>query len=249
MKRVRKGSKKSIGSDEGSSSQKRVRVGPFTAIPVAESSCHAWVYISTPTDASDGAHVVLSNLRPYYTEQDVMDALSQFGEVNWVTLKQVSGLTQDARVCFQEDVSAKKLMQARSLSLPQQGSNPIKGLSKWAAASQQRPVNPDQLNEEVKQFMKDFDARKAYEAAQANKRKVDQDGFVLVTKKKNNRGMSVDGIRVKVATSKVRKREAGKEEALYGDVLKRKAQLLELRQRFKVDKERLAKLREQRKFK
>jgi hypothetical protein len=153
-----------------------------------------------------------------------------------------------AAITFEVATSAAGALIAESVVLPPAGSDPVRGPAKWAAEAQRR-IQPDQLQRQVSAFMAEFDARQVEVRREAQNEVVDDDGFTLVTKARGKRGVSDGEMHVKTAKSRAKRSRNGTEEAFYGlqKIRARQQAVQQLRAKFLTEKERLKKLKLERK--
>lgn len=134
------------------------------------------------------------------------------------------------------------------------------------AAASSAPPPRETLQRRVSAFMEQFEAqeRERERAADAMHNQMDDDGFVLVTRKKTGRNTSTEtatGATVQVAATsggdepgsgppkKKRKQMDTADFYHFQQHEKKREQLLKLREQFEHDKERIARMRASRKFK
>ena len=134
------------------------------------------------------------------------------------------------------------------------------------AAASSAPPPRETLQRRVSAFMEQFEAqeRERERAADAMHNQMDDDGFVLVTRKKTGRNTSTEtatGATVQVAATsggdepgsgppkKKRKHMDTADFYHFQQHEKKREQLLKLREQFEQDKERIARMRASRKFK
>ncbi|KFP79869.1 Ribosomal RNA-processing protein 7 A, partial [Acanthisitta chloris] len=133
-------------------------------------------------------------------------------------------------------------------------SHPVKtGISKWIADYEASVVNPRELKAEVDTFMQDYDKRMAEEEAKAAKEEgvPDKEGWVKVTRKGRKPGLP----RTEAANLRLLERE--KQKRARKELLNfyawqhretKREHIAQLRKKFEEDKQRIALMRAQRKF-
>lgn len=208
-----------------------------------------------------GRTLFVLNVPPHVTPGALVSALEQAGEVLSVRV----GDGASAHVVFEEPAGLKKALAAKkpldlAVTLPS-----------TAAPAPSRA----ELEASVGAFMQQFEAdeaeRRAAEEARHNA--MDADGFVVVSRKRTGRSTSTDasGATVSVATAGMERHVAGQQDDgdAQGDGGRRKKKkakdmtdfyhfqqherkregLMKLREQFELDKQRIAKMRADRRFK
>lgn len=148
-------------------------------------ACDGFWCVSTPDgapvllrgDAELASVVHVANLEPGVTADDVKDALG----ASEATLGPLAG---QARLTFASETEAAAALQRGPVVVPR--SDALRGWDRWVAACQAKP-DPVALAREVDEFMARFDAQAAQAAQRARVQQVDDDGFVLVTRKRGRR--------------------------------------------------------------
>ncbi|XP_029914938.1 ribosomal RNA-processing protein 7 homolog A [Myripristis murdjan] len=218
------------------------------------------------------------NIPPYCSEAVVKELFSQFGAVQSVELRDHPGAFQHSGpklatffkpaekkgfkvgyVIFQNSssVSAAK---SHPLDVPlvvSAGQHPVStGVQKWIQQYRESFIQPDKLQQTVDSFMQDYDKRKEEEVErqkrEAEEQQEDEEGWVKVTR--GNKG------------AKARPHsEAANQRTLQKEIVKKKRKELmnfytwqhkntqkehiaQLRKKFEEDKQKIALLRAQRKF-
>ncbi|NXY17758.1 RRP7A protein, partial [Atrichornis clamosus] len=169
--------------------------------------------------------------------------------------KTVKGF-QVAYVVFRKPAgvqAAKALAQEGPLLISTE-SHPVKtGISKWIANYEASVVDPKELKAEVDAYMQDYDKKMAEEEAKAAKEEgvPDEEGWVKVTRKGRKPGLP----RTEAANLRVLERE--KQKRARKELLNfyawqhretKREHIAQLRKKFEEDKQRIALMRAQRKF-
>jgi len=210
-----------------------------------------------------GQTLFVLNVPATATEKALSTAFSTAGEVKAVQISSIaSGTngaagTRAAHVAFASPSGLKKalaLRQPMQLVIALSGSTP----------RLEQPATREQLQRSADSFMKKFDAaekrREAEEEARHNT--MDDDGFVLVTRKRGRSTTTEEstGATVGVASTHHGEQEepGRKKKKKKGELLnfyhfqqheKKREQLAKLREQFEADKARIAKMKQERKFK
>ncbi|KAM6966625.1 ribosomal RNA-processing protein 7 homolog A [Tautogolabrus adspersus] len=218
------------------------------------------------------------NIPPYCSQGVVRELFSQFGDVQSVELRDHPGSSNESGpklskifkpVCKQgfkvgyivfqnsSSISAAKSHSHDEPLLVSTEQRPIRtGVQKWIQQYTESFIQPEKLQQIVDSFMKDYDKRKDEEAErqreEAEQQQEDEEGWVKVT-----RGQK--GTKARPHS------EAANQRALQKEIRKKKRKELmnfytwqhrntqkehiaELRKKFEEDKQRIALLRAQRKF-
>jgi len=128
------------------------------------------------------------------------------------------------------------------------------GIEKWSAEYNSTRVAPDVLENEIAEFMAQYDKKlsEKIEVTKATEGTADSDGWVTVTKYGKKKVVSRDKQPQKQIKSKDRKKQDQKElKDFYRFQIgqSKKERLDELRKKFDEDKARIAKMKESRNFK
>ena len=220
------------------------QVGDFTAVPL-KNEPERFVFLRAVSDRPG-----CLELGPvlYHTMAEVRDAVMEAGDVDSIDLE---GQKDSAIVTFKKESSVAAALRLRVINWPSVGKqNQVRGMEKWVGQCQQRP-EPTHLKRQVEAFMEEFDAAEEDAKEEAKQEEVDADGFTLVTKSRGKKGVTDGQIHVKAAGRTKRGRQNGPGDGFYGiNKLKAKEkQLKEVKRRFAEDRERLKKLKLERKFK
>ncbi|XP_077414879.1 ribosomal RNA-processing protein 7 homolog A [Vanacampus margaritifer] len=215
------------------------------------------------------------NIPPYCSEDVIKELFSQFGSVQSVELSNHPGLSHQSgstlstffkpaeKQCFKVGyiVFQKPSSIAAAKSHPYNvplvvcsTQHTVKtGVQKWIQQYKDSFVQPDKLQSVVDEFMKNFDKMKEEEEErlkqEAEQQKEDEEGWVKVSRGHKARPHS------EVANQKALQKEMGKKKRkellnFYSWQHKntQKQHIAELRKKFEEDKQRIALLRAQRKF-
>ncbi|XP_072298346.1 ribosomal RNA-processing protein 7 homolog A [Eucyclogobius newberryi] len=219
------------------------------------------------------------NVPPYCSEVVIKRLFSQFGNVNSVELRDQPGTSQQhgpklsnifrpaekhgfkvGYIVF-GNCSSVKAAKSHSPNEPMVVSteeHPVKtGVQKWIQQYKDSFIQPDQLDKIVDSFMEDYDKRKEEEAEQQRKKEEqqqeDEEGWVKVTKGHKGvkaRPHSENANRHTLAKEiKKKKRKELMNFYTWQHRNTQKEHIAELRKKFEEDKQRIALLRAQRKFK
>ncbi|NWX13820.1 RRP7A protein, partial [Aegotheles bennettii] len=151
-------------------------------------------------------------------------------------------------------VQAAKALSREGPLLISTESHPVKtGISKWIASYEASVVDPEELKAEVDTYMQDYDKKIAEEEAKAAKEEgvPDEEGWVKVTRKGRKPGLP----RTEAANLRVlerEKRKRARKELLnfyaWQHRESKREHIAQLRKKFEEDKQRIALMRAQRKF-
>lgn len=217
------------------------------------------------------------NIPPYCSESVVKGIFSTFGPVQSVELSEKPGppeventlskhFTPARRQCFKvgyivfEDASSVTAAKSHPLKSPllvSTGKKPVRvGLKKWIHEYTQSIVKPDVLQEAVDQFMNQYDKTKEEEAErlqkEAEQEQEDEEGWVKVTKGgKGVKARPHSEVANQKMLQKEDKKKRRKELLNFYSWQRRDTQrehIAQLRKKFEEDKQRIALLRAQRKF-
>ncbi|NXP64923.1 RRP7A protein, partial [Chloropsis cyanopogon] len=163
---------------------------------------------------------------------------------------------QVAYVVFRKPaaVQAAKALSQQGPLLISTERHPVKtGISKWIASYEASIVDPKELKAEVDAYMQDYDKKMAEEEAKAAKEEgvPDEEGWVKVTRKGRKPGLP----RTEAANLRVLEKE--KQKRARKELLNfyawqhretKREHIAQLRKKFEEDKQRIALMRAQRKF-
>ncbi|XP_064512794.1 ribosomal RNA-processing protein 7 homolog A isoform X2 [Pseudopipra pipra] len=169
--------------------------------------------------------------------------------------KTITGF-QVAYVVFRKPagVQAAKALSQEGPLLISTETHPVKtGISKWIASYEASVVDPKELKAEVDAYMQDYDKKMAEEEAKAAKEEgvPDEEGWVKVTRKGRKPGLP----RTEAANLRVLEKE--KQKRARKELLNfyawqhretKREHIAQLRKKFEEDKQRIALMRAQRKF-
>ncbi|KAJ0000709.1 hypothetical protein NQD34_005729 [Periophthalmus magnuspinnatus] len=219
------------------------------------------------------------NVPPYCSEDVIKRIFSQFGNVNSVELRdqpgssphhgpKLSNVFKPAEkhgfkvgyIVF-ENSSSIKAAKSHPSSEPLVVSteeHPVKtGIQKWIQQYKEAFIQPEELNKIVDSFMEDYDKHKEKEEEQRRKKEEqqqeDEDGWVKVTRgHKGAKARPHSEMANQRTLAKEMKKKKRKELMNFYTWQHRNTQkehIAELRKKFEEDKQRIALLRAQRKFK
>ncbi|KAL0992983.1 hypothetical protein UPYG_G00101800 [Umbra pygmaea] len=229
----------------------------------------------TPQRPLDTTLFVL-NIPPYCSEGTLKEIFSQFGPVKSVELREKPGSfepsesklskyftpaqKQGFRVGYIVFTNSHSITKAKlhPLNVPLLVSTEqrpvLTGLNKWINQYKQSITEPDKLQKAVDAFMQDYDKEKEQEAErqkeEAEKQQEDEEGWTKVIRGK--RGAKARP-HTEVANKRVLQKESRKSKELINFYTwqqrnTQKEYIAELRKKFEEDKQRIALLRVQRKF-
>uniref|UniRef100_A0A8D2PJK0 Ribosomal RNA processing 7 homolog A n=1 Tax=Zosterops lateralis melanops TaxID=1220523 RepID=A0A8D2PJK0_ZOSLA len=163
---------------------------------------------------------------------------------------------QVAYVVFRKPaaVQAAKALSQEGPLLISTESHPVKtGISKWIASYEASIVNPQELKAEVDAYMQDYDKKMAEEEAKAAEEEgvPDEEGWVKVTRKGRKPGLPRTEAANLRLLEKEKQKRARKELLNFYAWQHREAKrehIAQLRKKFEEDKQRIALMRAQRKF-
>ncbi|XP_007236211.4 ribosomal RNA-processing protein 7 homolog A [Astyanax mexicanus] len=217
------------------------------------------------------------NIPPYCSESVVKGMFSQFGPVQSVELSEKPGpkeaentLSQyfktAGRQCFKvgyivfkeaSSIAAAKSHPLNSPLLVSNSKKPVRvGLQKWIHEYTQSIVKQDALQEAVDEFMNQYDKTKEEEVErlqkEAEQQQEDEEGWVKVTKGgKGTKARPHSEVANQKTLQKEDKKKRRKELVNFYTWQRRDTQrehIAQLRKKFEEDKQRIALLRAQRKF-
>jgi len=118
-------------------------------------------------------------------------------------------------------------------------------MNKWLSEYYSSNPDPSTLQQEIENFMTNFDTNKKEEEKELTKRRStpDEDGFVLVQR----RVKRTDGVEIQ-PTDKIKKDKVLPDFYKFQQTEAKRDQLVALRKKFEEDKERIAKMKKNRKF-
>ncbi|XP_073703867.1 ribosomal RNA-processing protein 7 homolog A-like [Garra rufa] len=217
------------------------------------------------------------NVPPYCSQSVITDVFSRFGSIQSVELNEKPGpsessdteseyFTAKRRQCFRvayivfEDPSSVNAAKRHPLNAPlivSTADRPVKtGIRKWIQQYSDSLINSSSLQQDVDQFMNDYDRRKQEEAErqkeEAEQQLEDEEGWVKV--KRGNRGVKVrphsETADERTLQKEKKKKERKELQNFYSWQHRntQKEHIAELRKKFEEDKQRIALLRAQRKF-
>ncbi|XP_040918924.1 ribosomal RNA-processing protein 7 homolog A [Toxotes jaculatrix] len=218
------------------------------------------------------------NIPPYCSEAVVRDLFSQFGCVQSVELRDHPGSFQESGpklskffkpaekkgfkvgyIVFQKSSSV-AAAKSHPHSVPLvvcTEQRPVRtGVQKWIQQYTESFIQPDKLQQIVNSFMEDYDKRKEEEAErqrkEAEQQQEDEDGWVKVTR--GHKGTKArphsEAANQRTLQKEMRKKKRKELMNFYTWQHKntQKEHIAELRKKFEEDKQRIALLRAQRKF-
>lgn len=157
-----------------------------------------------------------------------------------------------AYVVFSEEVSLKRAMAASSskeLILSTSDHRVATGLQKWRQEYNQQYVNPDELSEEIKTVMVDYEKKKEEMENASKEEEADEDGWITVTSDKKKKPKLLKANEFKKQTKRKKKKQV--ELVKFYAFQHRQAKidkLAHLRKRFEEDKKRINMMKASRKF-
>ncbi|XP_073350660.1 ribosomal RNA-processing protein 7 homolog A [Pagrus major] len=218
------------------------------------------------------------NIPPYCSEGVVKELFSQFGSVQLVELRDHPGSFQESGpklssffkpaekqgfkvgyIVFQNSSSI-KVAKSHPHNVPLVVSTeqrPVRtGVQKWIQTYTESFIQPDNLQQIVDSFMEDYDKRKEEEVEkqkkEAEQQQEDEEGWVKVTRgPKGTKARPHSEVANKKALQKEMRKKKRKELLNFYTWQHRNTQkehIAELRKKFEEDKQRIALLRAQRKF-
>jgi ribosomal RNA-processing protein 7 len=218
----------------------------------------------------------IMNVPPGVGEGGLAAALSaRGGEVSHVRL---GGGGSSAHVVFAQASGLKKVLAAtKPLELEMEAAATAGSSSATKSTAITRSARREQLQSEVSAFMERFEAEEARRQAEEEARhnQMDADGFVVVSRKRTGRSVSTDGSGATVSAASAgmerhfhggdgdegeggaagsgRRKKKKTKELLdfyhFQQHEKKREGLLKLRAQFEADRERIAKMRAERRFK
>lgn len=219
------------------------------------------------------------NIPPYCPESVVKDLFSQFGDVASVELRDHPGSSQESGpklskifrparkqgfkvgyIVFESSsgVAAAKSHPHDDPLLVSTEERPVKtGVQKWIQQYTKSFVHPDKLQQTVDSFMQDYDKRKEEEAErerlEAENQQEDEEGWVKVTRGHKGAKARPHSEAANQRTLQREMRKKRRKELMnfytWQHRNTQKEHIAELRKKFEEDKQRIALMRAQRKFK
>uniref|UniRef100_UPI0037E86565 ribosomal RNA-processing protein 7 homolog A n=1 Tax=Semicossyphus pulcher TaxID=241346 RepID=UPI0037E86565 len=219
------------------------------------------------------------NIPPYCSEGVIRELFSQFGDVQFVELRDHPGSSQEAGpklskffkpvskqgfkvgyIVFQNSSSiaaAKSHSHDVPLVVCTEEHQVKTGVQKWIKQYTDSFIQPDKLQQIVDSFMDDYDKRKEEEAErqkkEAEQQQEDEEGWVKVTRgqKGTKARPHSEAANQKTLRKEMRKKKRKELMNFYTWQHRntQKEHIAELRKKFEEDKQRIALLRAQRKFK
>ncbi|KAG7326054.1 hypothetical protein KOW79_010979 [Hemibagrus wyckioides] len=236
------------------------------------------VRAETNTHRPQDRTLFILNIPPYCSQSVVKDLFSQFGPVQHVELSEKPGAVEDKQPelspyftpaqkrCFKvayvvfkhsSGVAAAKAHPYDSPLIVSTTEKPVQtGLKKWIHEYTQLFIKPGLLQKAVDDFMSQHDKRKEEEAErqkkEAEEQQEDEDGWVKVTKGgkgiKSRPHSEAANQRVLQKEHKKKKRKELLNFYAWQHRDSKREYIAELRRKFEEDKQRIALLRAQRKF-
>ncbi|XP_051741891.1 ribosomal RNA-processing protein 7 homolog A [Ctenopharyngodon idella] len=214
------------------------------------------------------------NVPPYCTQRVLTDVFSRFGSIQSVELSDKPGASESSdsdlskyfratrRQCFRvayivfSSESGVRAAKRHPQSVPltvSTAERPVRtGVSKWIQQYSESLVNASALQGAVDQFMTNFDRRKTEEAErlkkEAEQQQEDEEGWVKVTKAKARPHSETANQRTLQKEDKKKQRKELLNFYSWQHRNTQKEHIAELRKKFEEDKQRIAILRAQRKF-
>ncbi|CAJ1075793.1 ribosomal RNA-processing protein 7 homolog A [Xyrichtys novacula] len=218
------------------------------------------------------------NIPPYCSEAVIRDLFSQFGSVQSVELRDHPGSSHESElklsklftpaskqgfkvgyIVFQNSsgIAAAKKHDYDVPLVVSTEQHPVKtGVQKWIQEYKESFIQPDNLQEIVDSFMQDYDKRKEEEAErqkkEAEQQEEDEEGWVKVTRgQKGTKARPHSEAANKRTLQKEMRKKKRKELMNFYTWQHRNTQkehIAELRKKFEEDKQKIALLRAQRKF-
>ncbi|KAM6904838.1 ribosomal RNA-processing protein 7 homolog A [Xenentodon cancila] len=218
------------------------------------------------------------NIPPYCSEEVVKDLFRPFGSVESVELRDHPGSFQESGpklskvfrpaekqgfkvgyIVFQNS-SSLTAVKSHSYDVPLvvcTEQRPVRtGVQKWIQQYKESFVHPDKLQQKVDSFMQEYDKRKEEEAEQqkqeAEQQQEDEEGWVKVTR--GHKGAKArphsEAANQRTLQREIRKKKRKELMNFYTWQHRntQKEHIAELRKKFEEDKQRIALLRAQRKF-
>ncbi|EOD09415.1 hypothetical protein EMIHUDRAFT_448353 [Emiliania huxleyi CCMP1516] len=203
-----------------------------------------------------GRTLFLANLPLSATGSALRSALEAFGPVDAVHMDAAGGVaasprrSQQAHVVFAAAPALRKCLKCdRAIPLSAGGGGG--GASSVGGTLGDAPEDRETLGASVAAFLQQFEADEASRAraAESAHGAMDEDGFVLVTRKAKGRSVASDGtVSMGAASDAATAARAAKRVASRIAHERKRDKLLALREQFEADKARVAKLRADRKF-
>lgn len=214
-------------------------------------------------DSSDRT-LFVTNVPSFYTGSDLTEVFSMFGDVesaivleshapHGIPLTKKIG-SRSAHIIFEDSSSLETALSTdlSAVKIPFVKGSAPSGISKWLL--DYKAIRPDvsMAQAQVDRFMAAFDERtEAEKAARKSGPKVDSEGFTLVSYKKKRKLVSAEDEALGEASKK--KSKSSKPVVVnfykFQERQKKQEQLVTLRKKFEEDKQKLATMKAQRKFK
>ncbi|XP_069508797.1 ribosomal RNA-processing protein 7 homolog A [Ambystoma mexicanum] len=216
----------------------------------------------------------ITNIPPYCTQKCLLRLCSRYGPVQSVELQEKPGPAEATKVpeskfflpqyipgfqfayvifrnragvlSFRSSIHQEPLVMSK-------GQQELTGVHKWITAYSQSLTDPEELQAEVDSFMQEYDRKISEEEAKAEEEEgvPDEEGWVKVTRKGRRPGLPrTEAANIRVLEREKRRR-AQKELLNFYSWQHRenkREHLAQLRRKFEEDKEKIAVMRAQRKF-
>uniref|UniRef100_A0A7S2TVQ5 RRM domain-containing protein n=1 Tax=Lotharella oceanica TaxID=641309 RepID=A0A7S2TVQ5_9EUKA len=218
-----------------------------------------YLYFKRHTSSSPGEQgptLFVTNIPSNFDFQNVTNLFSLYGDVEGVEFVEnlyFPGVSAEkprsARVIFENEEAIEKIMSVskKDVVAPYEPPNLATGMKKYLMEYKRERPDTEKLQIQVDRFMEAFDVRAKEEKENLDVKEVDEDGFELVKRKSRKMRGSVAP---KITEIKQKKR---KEPVVnfYRDQkrLQQAKKLALLRKKFEEDRQRIAEMRQNRKFK
>jgi ribosomal RNA-processing protein 7 len=202
---------------------------------------------------AQGRTLFVTNIPLDATQKDMKKVFQHCGAVESVNLGKSDGLesggSRFAHVVFKSEESLEMALEMPETVTEDMTSDKVNGLEKYTAEYHKKLVPASKLQQDVDTYLSIFDAR-AEEAKEERKKlanEPDEDGFTTVVRKKRSAADELEG-------GPNRKRQQKKKNSQLENFYRfqmretKRTQLLQLRDKFEDDKQRIQKLKASRKF-
>jgi ribosomal RNA-processing protein 7 len=218
-------------------------------VPLRHGPFSRFMYIKVNKDKTgenEGQVLFVANLDQNSTEEHLEQLFASCGTIQSISVSRGSGKDYESRFAHVLFKSTKGVAAAMAMPAPAKYAPLTKelGVAKWVRQSQNSHASTEDLQEDVDSFIRKFEQEEAEAKVAAEKSaEPDDDGFVTVTRKTRPR----EEIK---APGGHKKKKKGELKNFYRFQIRegKRNQLMELREKFTKDKEKIDKMKGQRKF-
>jgi ribosomal RNA-processing protein 7 len=222
----------------------------------------------------NGRTLLVTNVPAFISKFNILAMFKAFGEIQEIYLHQNPTTTipeaedslfpdrkqmirgyRVAYVVFKEEKSIGEIVELKTGEIAPLISSRVKsGMAEWAKAYNSRIVSEETLEENIKEFMQNFEKREILRRAEERMKEgeADEEGWINVTRR--GKGKRSGAIRTEKMEERLKAKKKRWEKKLVNFTPtqikeSRAKQLDDLKKKFEEDKQRVSLLRQQRKFK